>query len=375
MAAVLDVHIAGPALDTTRRLAPGEPPLAVGRDADCGVCLPDPDRNVSRRHLEVWNEGGDLHFLVVSSVNGVDMPFGEAPPGARGVLAAGEVLKVGAYAVTARVAAGAAVAAAAPPTADPDPWSELDAQSARADEPTIAGTADADPFGDWGFETAFGLQLPATVPAPVAQAENAPRAGVAAFLRGAGLDPNDVGALSDGEFEAMGRMARAMALGWLQLHRETLRASAAHRYEDRTLVAPRERNPLADDTLTQTQALHYLFGGRAASAGSIDPERAIDALVAGLSQHQQAAAAAARAAVEGTLREFDPEVLKDRLLEGGARLFESSRAWEAFARDYAGQDLEAWATRLMDKHFTEAYVRALHAVAPQRVREPGHGRP
>ena len=90
----LDLHVAGPGLDLVRRLAPGEPALILGRDSDCGVCLPDPDRNVSRRHLSVWNDGDQLHFHVLSVVNGVTGPAGELPPGARGVLAPAANLRV-----------------------------------------------------------------------------------------------------------------------------------------------------------------------------------------------------------------------------------------------------------------------------------------
>ena len=35
----LDLHIAGPGLDVSRRLAAGDPALILGRDADCSVCL------------------------------------------------------------------------------------------------------------------------------------------------------------------------------------------------------------------------------------------------------------------------------------------------------------------------------------------------
>ena len=95
----LEIGIAGPGLDTVRRIAPGDAELVLGRDADCDICLPDPQRNVSRRHLAVWNVSGELHFRVLSVVNGVEMPFGEAPPGAQGVLPPGQTLKVGDYLV------------------------------------------------------------------------------------------------------------------------------------------------------------------------------------------------------------------------------------------------------------------------------------
>ena len=86
----LELRIAGPGLDVVRRLNAEEPELVLGRDADCGVCLPDPERNVSRRHLAVWNQADELHFRVLSVVNGVGMPFGEAPPGAQGFSSSGE---------------------------------------------------------------------------------------------------------------------------------------------------------------------------------------------------------------------------------------------------------------------------------------------
>ena len=91
----LRLRIAGPGLDVVRVLELGEPPLVLGRDADCGVCLPDPQRNVSRRHLQVSNEGGELVFQVLSVVNGVELPAGTVPPGGRGVLQPGEALRLG----------------------------------------------------------------------------------------------------------------------------------------------------------------------------------------------------------------------------------------------------------------------------------------
>ena len=118
---VLELRIAGPGLDISRLLQPGEPELILGRDADCGVCLPDPQRNVSRRHLAVWNEEGVLHFRVLSVVNGVEMPFGEAPPGARGVLPEGQQLRLADYSLSVGPRQDLPVEAA-----EADPWAVFD---------------------------------------------------------------------------------------------------------------------------------------------------------------------------------------------------------------------------------------------------------
>src|SRR5690606_37688458 len=87
-------------------------------------------------------------------------------------------------------------------------------------------------------------------------------------------------------------------------------------------------------------------------------------LVSDLLAHQQAVREAVPQALQAVLQEFDPEVLKARLLGGGPRLFEAARAWEAFARDYAeqaatpGQRVGQW----MTGHFAEAYAQALDRV-------------
>jgi hypothetical protein len=41
----LELRIVGPGFDVTRRLEEGAGELVLGRDVDCGVCLPDPQRN------------------------------------------------------------------------------------------------------------------------------------------------------------------------------------------------------------------------------------------------------------------------------------------------------------------------------------------
>ena len=75
---------------------------------------------------------------------------------------------------------------------------------------------------------------------------------------------------------------------------------------------------------------------------------------------EQAAKLAESEAVRATLQEFEPEALKKRLLGGGARIFESARAWDAFVRDYAERQSagDEWARQLLERHFPRAYARA-----------------
>lgn len=343
----LELRITGPGLDVVRTLRAGEPELVLGRDADCGVCLPDPQRNVSRRHLSVWLENDTLRFRVLSVVNGVETPFAEAPPGALGTLPIGQTLKLGEYSVSVSAAA----------TTEADAWAALERESpgATCAVPVAAAPAPAedDPFGDWGFQSTFGPGAPGGGPL---EAKTLGQGDMSDFFRGLGMD--GTGSLSQGELEAIGRAVRVLVLGVLELQASVASVKHQLRAEDRTILAPRDNNPLKEDW-PKERKLRYLFAGRAASGGFLNPERALRELLAELIAHNGASAAAAGSALESTLEEFAPEALKSRLLGGGAKLFESARAWDAYAKYYQeeGQDMARWTRRLLDRYFAEAYVR------------------
>jgi predicted component of type VI protein secretion system len=344
----LELRIAGPGLDVVRRLGEGDEELILGRDAECDVWLPDPQRNVSRRHLAVWVEANELHFHVLSVVNGVEMPFGEAPPGARGVLALGESLKVADYSLRVESLAGAA-------EPKPDPWAVFDREGSGA-APALAASEPAqdDPFGEWGFETTFGPNAPG---GPL-EAGSLGAGDLHALFRGLGLDPATLGALSEGELEGIGKLVRTVVLGLLQLHATALGVNHGLHAEDRTLVAPKDNNPLKSDWPDDTK-LRYLFGGRAAGVGFMHPERAVHDLLAEISAHQVASGAASRAALESTLKDFAPATLKGRLLGTGSRLFEAARVWDAYQKYYdeLARDMPSWVQHLMERYFVDAYLR------------------
>ncbi|MEZ0307654.1 MAG: type VI secretion system-associated FHA domain protein [Ramlibacter sp.] len=365
---VIDLHIAGPGLDVVRRMEQGEPELVLGRDADCTVVLPDPQRNVSRRHLSLWLEAGELHFRVLSVVNGIEMPFGEAPPGARGVLPLGQTLKLAEYSLVAALVASAPPPAAPQDETNADPWAVFDRGGDRtlgepAERASLAsGQAggfpappEDDPFGEWGFETTFG---PGGAGGGALDAAGLAPGDVSAFFHGLGLDPKVVGALTQGELEAIGRLVRTLMLGILDLHASATGTKQELRAEDRTMMAVKDNNPLKTDWPPETK-LRYMFGGRAAGVGFINPERAAREVFVELIAHNTASGAAARAALEATIKEFAPAALKARLLGGGTKLFEGARAWDAYSKYYEeqGRDLPKWTQRLLDKYFADAYLR------------------
>jgi predicted component of type VI protein secretion system len=356
----LELHVSGPGLDVIRTLRHGDPALIVGRDADCAICLPDPERNVSRRHLSVWNEGEQLHFHVLSVVNGVEIPGGELPPGARGILGPGHAMVLSAYQLVVQPHADDTLPESPPASAAADPWAEFERQAAEiamAGPETVPFEPEEDPFGDWGFHSTFGPGSPGGAMRADALA---PATDLQPFFRGLGLQGMGQAALTQGELEAIGRVTRIAVQALLQVSQTAAAARQEVRADDRTVVQARESNPLRMDASLEGK-LHFLFGGQAASAGFMPPDRAVAQVAGELAAHQQAMGEAVREAIEGVLQEFAPDALKARLLGGGARLFESARAWDAFARDYAerkGQQAQ-WIQHLMDRHFVRAYTKAL----------------
>jgi predicted component of type VI protein secretion system len=350
----IDLHIVGPGLDVVHPLGAGEKEIVLGREADCDVCLPDPQRNVSRRHLALWVDGEDLHFHVLSVVNGIEMPFGEAPPGARGILRHGETLKVAEYSVTASLAPEAA-----PPA---DPWSVFDREGSGTTQVPVGvpgQAAEEDPFGEWGFETgAMRTGSGSMTQAYVAPVGATTAGDLQSLLRGLGLDPVVVGPLSSGELELIGKLIRALAVGMLELQAAATGVKKDLHAEDRTMVASKDNNPLKTDWPLETK-LRYLFGGRSGSVGLVNPERALTDLLAEMMTHELATATATRASMEAVLKDFSPDALKNRLLGEGPKLFEGARAWDAYRKHFEenGQDFARWAQRLLDRHFTEAYLR------------------
>lgn len=358
----LEVHVAGPGLDTTRRLAPGDPALILGRDAECGICLPDPERNVSRRHLSVWNEGEQLQFHVLSVVNGVQTRSGELPPGARGVLATGDMIALAAFCIWVTP-----VEAAAPPPEFMDTWAQLQHEAERlppGDTPaTVPGVREEDPFGDWGFGSGFGVDRDLRPPAQPGAADLQP------FFRGLGLEAPPE--LAPAELEALGRITRVALQGLLQASQAAAASRQEVRAEDQTVAEQREPNPLRLDT-PLARKLRFLFGGEGFGAGFLPPEQALAQLAADLAAHEQAMGPAVQETLKAVLAEFEPETLKKRLLGGGARLFESARAWDAFARDYAERVAAqpVWVRELLDRHFSRAYAKALLR-AKRNTPDPG----
>lgn len=286
----LELHIAGPGLETRRLVQPGEAELILGRDLACDINLPDPERNVSRRHLAVRNVGDRLQYRVLSQVNGIDIPQGYVPPGGQGLLAPGQPLKIGDYVLH--------VLQIVVKDHDQDPWAVFDnndytgsdatlprssmtAPAAAADFSQTAILPEEDPFGDWGFESTFGPAADGIAAGAAPAGSGAQGGELAPFYKGLGLDKANLPPLSAIELEAAGRAVRVGLEGLCRVY-----AARAGKPEERKpgvqgVVPVKDNNPLKTDWPEDTK-LQYLLGGRAASIGFVNPERALGDIVAEL---------------------------------------------------------------------------------------------
>ena len=93
-------------------------PVSIGRDAACSIALEDPNKHMSRFHVEIEEEDGTYWMAVVSKVNPVMVEGRRYGPGTRLSLHSGDLFELAEYEVQVHAArAGAGQEPAAPPAA------------------------------------------------------------------------------------------------------------------------------------------------------------------------------------------------------------------------------------------------------------------
>ena len=74
-------------------------PVSIGRDATCSIALEDPNKHMSRFHVEIEEESGVYWMAVVSKVNPVMVKGRRYGPGTRLTLHSGDSFEVAEYEV------------------------------------------------------------------------------------------------------------------------------------------------------------------------------------------------------------------------------------------------------------------------------------
>ena len=257
--------------------------------------------------------------------------------------------------------------------------------------PPPAAPAPAAPAGDpfEGFDP-FGSLIrprsaervapaPAPPPPPVVHAEPEPAqapileekktfiregqatSAMAAFLEGAGLSHLQV---SDADAEVFlresGAIVRASVEGLIGLLLARSELKKEMRAEDRTMVASKDNNPLKLMTDPQ-EAMGYLFDkGQRLSGAFLPPAQAMQDACDDLRVHEIALMAGMRAAFQGALKRFDPQLIEREVdkQKGSFTLNKKVKLWEAFVahHDKLTRDAEDDLLKVFGKELLGTYM-------------------
>jgi type VI secretion system FHA domain protein len=358
----------------------GEPPASkleaffgdtgghIGRGADCTLVLPDPERRISRKHLQVAFRGARATLRLISSnlivelnrvpmVPGVELPL---EPGARILIGPFELQADAVGAPSSR--AEDSMALLRPTSAAPSVFQDLLLGAPRK---PAAAVQEVDLLV--GDPTGAGGRPP---PLAAGQAEPVGDAVLSALYAGLDISPQAAARPGTAQAELVGALLRASVGGALGL----LAARAIAKRElgaGATQLEARENNPLkfapdVDAALTMLLA--------SPQRGFVPPLDAVRDAFDDLRAHEVALLAGMRAALTAVLDRFEPAALETRLADKG--LWDSllpasrrARLWERFAEQHAtiAGEIEEQFDAIFAGAFAKAYEaqrQALRRAAP-----------
>lgn len=321
-----------PTLYSTREFA--MLPISIGRDATCSITLEDPQKHISRFHVELEQREGTYWMTVVSKVNPVMVKGRRYGPGTRLTLHSGDTFEIGEYEIHVTLP-------------------ERQAAS-LFDEPTFIGE-------DAGAKAPSPGE-PTYIPPPAKAAAGAQPDLLRAFLDGAGISHKELTpAQAERLLRDSGAILRAAVDGLMMLLIARSEMRKEMHAEDRTMVAARDNNPLKLMS-DPHEAMAYLFDPTDRTDGFLDPVQAVGDACEDLRSHEIALMAGMRAAIVGALRRFEPRAL-ERALEkaGGLRLGRKARLWDLFVaqHDKLAQEAQDDFYKVFGRDFLTAYQAQL----------------
>lgn len=385
MIAIRLVSQAGAAPVTPLEAVFGDAGGDIGRAGDCTLVLPDPERRISRKHVQVaWRDG--RHFLRLISTNlMVELDGVPLVPGVEFALNSGSQIRIGPFVLKASSnsvsAARPAVAVPSVPVAAPadvafdaapDDSMVLFAAPAQAGRASVfhdllhpAAGVGAQPRAAstsalqevdvlLGDVTGSGLRpnLPAAPPA--ADADEL----VQALFTGLGMAAPAPSARSAEQMELIGALLRSSISGALGL----LAARGIAKRElgaSPTLVQTRQNNPLKFSADVDTALRRML---EPPQRGFIPALPAVRETFDDLRAHEVAILAGMRAALEAMLQRFEPATLEKRWAEKGVwenlrPVNHKAKLWDRFSEQHAEivQEIEDNFDSIFAGAFSAAY--------------------
>jgi predicted component of type VI protein secretion system len=335
-----------PALYATRDLDAA--PVTIGRDAACTIALEDPNKHISRFHVEIAEEDGTYWMSVVSKVNAVMVKGRRYGPGTRLTLQSGDSFELAEYEVQVLLPQAAAKAAQATtaPAESSDPLIQVLKEPFVGDEEKSAPPPE---------ETFVPQKKPAPTPTPL------PSHPLRAFFEGAGLPHRDLSPVqADRLLRDCGAILRAAVEGIMMLL--VARASMHKEFEG--------NNPLKRMSEAQ-EAMEFFFDPGERTGGLLDPVQAIGDACEELRAHELALMEAMRAAVLGAVRRLDPPAV-ERAYDESAKRFSlasrKARLWDAFvaAQDKLASEAGEDFNRVFGRDFISAYQAHLRRLKEGR---------
>ncbi|HWM40845.1 MAG TPA: type VI secretion system-associated FHA domain protein TagH [Burkholderiales bacterium] len=338
-------------------------PISIGRDAACTIALEDPNKHMSRFHVEIQEADGTYWMSVVSKVNPVMVKGTRYGPGARATLQSGDSFELAEYEVQVLLPQPAPAEPAVPPV-DPQELG-TSTQIRRGDEAEHL----------FNESTFLGDEKPAPLPEetfiPQRAAPALPSHPLRAFFEGAGLPHRELSPMqTDRMLRDCGAILRAAIEGIMMLMAARAEMRKEFGADERTLVATRDNNPLRMMSDAR-EAMDFLFDPGERTDGFLEPVQAVGDACQDLRAHELALMAGMRAAVLSALRRFDPPAL-ERALEKSTKGFSlasrKAKLWEAFVagQDKLSRDAQADFNKIFGRDFMGAYQEQLKRLKGSR---------
>ena len=363
-------------------------PVTIGRDATCTLALDDPQKHISRVHVELEEEDGTYWMSVVSKVNPVMVKGRRYGPGTRLTLKSGDSFEMGEFEV--QVVFPERARPAPPPPAEKKSMIEALAEDGEGtdstdipapepgifDEPTLMGGTEeptymgpavkpapppppAPPAPEKRAAPVETKPAPAPRPAPSAAPSASTNEALRLFLEGAGMPGKD---LSPEQAEKLlrdcGTILRAAVEGLMMLLIARSEMRKEFEAEERTMVAARDNNPLklmGDPH----EAMQFLLDPSDRAGGFLDPVQSIGDACEDLRAHELALMTGMRSAILGALRRFDPKAIEKSLEKSSGFSFGGKKAklWEAFVehQNRLAQEAQEDFNKIFGRDFMSAY--------------------
>jgi len=349
----------------------------IGRGAECTLVLPDPERRISRKHLQVACRSGSYFLRLISTNLMVELDGVPLVPGVECAFAPGAQIRIGPFLLRADAQTPAAAAPQAATQSDlalfdppgpagrPSVFHDL-LQPAAAEAPLDAGAVSAgapleidlvvgDPTGA-GVRVAPSAAIASAAPQP--NGVEAPNDLIEALYAGLGIPAP--AARSAAQLELVGALLRAYVSGTLDL----LAARSIAKRElgaSPTLIQIRQNNPLKFSPDANTALNQLLAPPR---RGFVSPGAAVREAFDDLRAHEAAVLAGMRAVLAAVLDRLSPAVLELRLSDKGMwdsllPLNHKAKLWERYGEQHAelARDIE----ENVDAHFAGAFIEAYEA--------------